>query len=67
MLRRKLRPRMDDLKELVVKLVPTWCTSCSHMAKAKAKPSRIRTTSQSKLLPLRRRKRRMMMLHVRIS
>jgi hypothetical protein len=58
MLRRKLGPRTDDLKELRVKPVPTWCTSHSHMAKAKAKLSRIRITiSQSKLLPLRRRKR----------
>jgi hypothetical protein len=56
MLKRKLGLRMDDLKELRVKPVPTWCTSRSHMAKEKAKLSRIRiTTSQSKLLPLRRR------------
>jgi hypothetical protein len=35
-----------------------WCTSHSHMGKAKAKLSGIRiTTSQSKLLPLRRRRR----------
>jgi hypothetical protein len=40
MLRRKLRPRMDDLKELRVKPVPTWCTSHRHMAKVKL--SRIR-------------------------
>jgi hypothetical protein len=59
MLRRKLRLRTDDLKELRVKLVPTWCTSRSHMAKARVKLSRIRiTTRQSKLLPLRRRIRR---------
>jgi hypothetical protein len=58
MLRRKLKLRMDDFKELRVKLVPTWCTSRNNMAKAKAKLSRIRiTTSQSKLLPLRRRRR----------
>jgi hypothetical protein len=58
MLRRKLRLRTDDLKELRVKPVPTWCTSRSHMAKTKTKLSRIRiTTSQSKLLPLRRRRR----------
>jgi hypothetical protein len=50
---------MDDLKELRVKPVPTWCTSCSHMAKAKEKLSIIRIIiSQSKLLPLRRRRRR---------
>jgi hypothetical protein len=56
MLRRKLRLRTDDLKELKVKPVPTWRTSRSHMAKVKAKLRRIRTTaSQSKLLPLRRR------------
>jgi hypothetical protein len=49
---------MDDLKELRVKPVPTWCTSCSHMAKAKEKLSIIRIIiSQSKLLPLRRRRR----------
>jgi hypothetical protein len=59
MLRRNLRPRTDDLKELRVKLVPIWCTNRSHIAKAKANLSRIRiTTSQSKLLPLRRRRRR---------
>jgi hypothetical protein len=38
--------------------VPTWCTSRSHITKAKAKLSRIRITiSQSKLLPLRRIRR----------
>jgi hypothetical protein len=59
MLRRKLKLRMDDLKELRVKPVLTWCTGRSHMTKAKAKLSRIRiTTSQRKLLPLRRRRRR---------
>jgi hypothetical protein len=58
MLKRKLGLMMDDLKKLRVKPVPTWCTSRSHMGKAKAKLSRIRiTTSQSKLLPLRRRRR----------
>jgi hypothetical protein len=46
MLRRKLRLRTDDLKELRVKLVPTWCTGRKHMAKAKSK--------------LRRRRRRRM-------
>jgi hypothetical protein len=51
---------MDDLKELRVKSVPTWCTNHSHMTKAKANLSRIRiTTSQKKLLLLRRRIRRM--------
>jgi hypothetical protein len=59
MLMRKLRLRIDDLKELRVKPVPTWCTSRSHTTKAKL--SRIRIiTSQSKLLPLRRRRRRRM-------
>jgi hypothetical protein len=59
MLRRKLGLRTDDLNELRVKPVPTWCTSRSHTVKAKAKLSRIKiTTSQSKLLPLRRRRRR---------
>jgi hypothetical protein len=54
-LRRKLRLRTDDLNELKVKPVPTWCTSRIHMTKVKAKLSRIKiTTSQSKLLPLRR-------------
>jgi hypothetical protein len=60
MLRRKLGLRTDDLKELMVKLVPTWCTGRSHMAKetVTAKLSRIRITiSQTKLLPLRRRRR----------
>jgi hypothetical protein len=58
MLRRKLESRTDDLKELGVKPAPTWCTSRRHMAKEKAKLSRIRiTVSQSKLLPLRRRKK----------
>jgi hypothetical protein len=57
MLRRKLRLRTDDLKELKVKPVPIWCTSHIHMAKVKAKHSRIRMTiSQSKLLPLIRRR-----------
>jgi hypothetical protein len=38
--------------------VLTWCTGRSHIAKAKVKLSRIKiTTSQSKLLPLRRRRR----------
>jgi hypothetical protein len=56
MLRTKLGLRTDDLKELRVKPVPTWCTSCSHMTKVKAKLSRIRIIiSLSKLLPLRRR------------
>jgi hypothetical protein len=59
MLRRKLGLRTDDLKELRVKPVTTWCISRSHMAKAKANLSRIRiTTSQRKLLPLKRRRRR---------
>jgi hypothetical protein len=50
-LRRKLRPRTDDLKKLRVKPAPTWCTSRSHIAKAIAKLSKIRiTTSQSKQL-----------------
>jgi hypothetical protein len=54
-LRRKLRLRTDDLNELKVKPVSTWCTSRIHMTKVKAKLSRIKiTTSQSKLLPLRR-------------
>jgi hypothetical protein len=58
MLRRKLGPRKDDLKELRVKPAPTWCTSRRHIAKVKAKLSRIRiTTSQNKLLSLRRRRR----------
>jgi hypothetical protein len=58
MLKRKLRLRTDDLKELRVKPVSTWCTGRSHMAKAKVKLSRIRiTTSQRKLLSLRRRGR----------
>jgi hypothetical protein len=53
MLRRKLGLRNDDLKELRVKSVSTWCTSHNHIVKAKL--SRIRITiSQSKLLPLRR-------------
>jgi hypothetical protein len=56
MLRRKFRLRTDDIKELRVKPVPTWCTSCSLMIKSKAKLSRIRITiSQSKLLSLKRR------------
>jgi hypothetical protein len=57
MLRRKLRLKMDDLKEFRVKPVPTWCMSHSHMARAKASRIRI-TTSQSKILPSRRRIRR---------
>jgi hypothetical protein len=58
MLRRKLGPRMYDLKEPRAKPVPTWCTSCSHMARARPSRTRI-TTSQSNLLPLRRRLWRM--------
>jgi hypothetical protein len=43
--------------------VPTWCTSRNHISKAKTKLSRIRiTTSQSKLLPLRRRRIQRMMV-----
>jgi hypothetical protein len=58
MLRRKLGLETNDLKELRVKPVLTWCTSCSHMVKTKSKVSEIRiTTSQSKLLPLRRKRR----------
>jgi hypothetical protein len=58
MLRRKLGPRTDDLKELRVKPAPMWCTRRRHIAKVKAKLSRIRiTTSQNKLLSLRRRRR----------
>jgi hypothetical protein len=59
MLMRKLGPRTDDLKELRVKPAPTWCTSRRHMAKAKVSRIRI-TTSQNKLLPLRRRRIRRM-------
>jgi hypothetical protein len=59
MLRRKLGLRMDDLKELRFKLVPTWYTSHSHMTKANAKLRRMKITSQSKLLPSIRRRRRM--------
>jgi hypothetical protein len=44
MLRRKLRLRTDDLKELRVKPVPTWCTSSSHIAKAKLSIIRITTS-----------------------
>jgi hypothetical protein len=59
MLRRKLRLRTDDLKELRAKPLLIWCTSRSHTVKAKAKLRRIRiVTSQSKLIPLRRRRRR---------
>jgi hypothetical protein len=55
MLRRKLGLRTDDLMEMRVKPVPTWCTSDSHMAKAKL--SRIRIIiSQRKLLSLKRRR-----------
>jgi hypothetical protein len=68
MLRRKLRLRTDDLKELRVKLVPTWCTSRKHMAKAKSKLSRIRIiASQSKLLHLRRRRRRRRIRRMRVA
>jgi hypothetical protein len=46
MLRRKLELRMNDLKELRVKSVPTWYTSRSHIANAEAnvKLSRIKIT-----------------------
>jgi hypothetical protein len=57
MLRRKLGLRMEDPKELRVKPMPIWCTSCNHMTKAKTKISRLRITiNQSKLLPLRMRR-----------
>jgi hypothetical protein len=56
MLRRKLGPRTDDLNKPRVKPAPTWSTSHRHMAKAKLSRIRI-TTSQSKLLPLRRRRK----------
>jgi hypothetical protein len=45
------------IKELRVKPVPTWCTIHSHMARGKASKTRI-ITSQSKILPSRRRIRR---------
>jgi hypothetical protein len=57
MFRRMIGLKMEYLRELRVKLVPTWCTSRSHMARAKASRTRI-TTSQSKILPSRRRRRR---------
>jgi hypothetical protein len=57
MLRRKLELKMDDLKELRVKLVSTWCTSCNHMLRAKESRTKI-ITNQSKVLPSRRRRRR---------
>jgi hypothetical protein len=57
MLRRKLGLKMDDLKELRVKLVSTWCTSCNHMLRAKESRTKI-ITNQSKVLPSRRRRRR---------
>jgi hypothetical protein len=59
MSRRKLRLRIDDLKDMRVKLVSTCCISHSHMARARARPRPRRTrtiTSQSNLLPLRRRR-----------
>jgi hypothetical protein len=34
-----------DVEEIRVKVVPTWCTSRSHMAKAKAKLNIIRITT----------------------
>jgi hypothetical protein len=46
----KARTKDGNLKELRVKLVPTWCTSRSHMARAKANRTRI-STGQSKILP----------------
>jgi hypothetical protein len=61
----KAQLRTDDLKELRVKLVPTRCINHSHMAKAKEKLSRIRIiTSQSKLLSLIIRRRRIRMMRV---
>jgi hypothetical protein len=51
LLRRKLGPRTDNLKELRIKPVSTWCTSDRHMTKAKLSRIRI-TASQSKLLHL---------------
>jgi hypothetical protein len=66
MLRRKIGLRMNNLKELRVKPVPTWCTSRSHMTKAKLCRIII-TTSQSKLLPLRRRRTRRRRRRMRIA
>jgi hypothetical protein len=54
---------MDDLKELRIKPVPTWCNNRSHTTKAKVSRIRI-TTSQSKLLPLTTRRRRMRRMRV---
>jgi hypothetical protein len=47
-LRRKLMIRMNDLREMMVKPVPIWCISCSHIVKAKTKVklSRIKITKK---------------------
>jgi hypothetical protein len=50
MSRRKLRLRTNDLKELRVKPVPTWCINRSHMIKAKEK----QTTTFKKKKKIRR-------------
>jgi hypothetical protein len=60
MSRGKLGLKMDDLKELRVKPVSIWCTSHSHMARAKASRTRI-IIRQNKLLPSRRRRIKMRM------
>jgi hypothetical protein len=61
MLKRKHGLKMNDLMELRVKPVPTWWTSRSHMIRTKASRIRIKT-SQSKILPSRRRRIRRMMV-----
>jgi hypothetical protein len=54
MLRRKLELKMNDLKELMVKPVPTWCTNCSHMVIAR--PSKIRITTPKQSTTIKKRK-----------
>jgi hypothetical protein len=43
MLRRKLRVRTDDLKELMLKPMPIWYTSCSYMKNIKLSRFKITT------------------------
>jgi class 3 adenylate cyclase len=50
MLRRKLEPRMGDLRLLRARLVPTWCRSLTVKA-------RVREIRPSRSLPLLSRRR----------
>jgi hypothetical protein len=52
--------KMDNIKELRIKLALIWCTSHNHMARARINRTRI-ITRQSKILSLRRRRMRVVL------